>query len=61
MYLEACHPQAPTKTWIRQVGYKRIAIESGTLHASSELLPDKDGMQIFLHPILSCRFVSDTQ
>jgi hypothetical protein len=59
--LEVCHPQVPTETWASQVGYKRIAIENGTLHASSELLLGKDGMQIFLHPIPSCRSVSDTQ
>jgi hypothetical protein len=40
---EVCHLQVPTKTWVSQVGYKhkRIAIKSGTLHPSSELLLGK--------------------
>ena len=51
VYPDECDQQAPTKKWIKQVGYKRVVIGSGPPHRPSQLLLGKDGTQILMQPL----------
>jgi hypothetical protein len=51
VYPDECDQQAPTKKWVKQVGYKRIVIGSGAPHRPSQLLLGKDGTQILMQPL----------
>jgi hypothetical protein len=51
VYPDECDQQAPTKKWVRQVGYKRVVIGSGPPHRPSQLLLGKDEAQILMQPL----------
>jgi hypothetical protein len=51
VYPDESDQQAPTKKWVKQVGYKRVVIGSGPPHRPSQLLLGKDGAQILMQPL----------